>query len=153
MEKTEIYSYKPLHEAEAPLIVAGGVLMHDDKFLLLKRHPEKPYGLHWNLPAGKVEKHEDPQLGAQREIHEETGIFIPLENLAPLHVFYIRRGKLFIEFHIFQSQFSMRPPINLKLDENTDALWSTHEEAMELPLLGGGLEILNYCMQKFKQKP
>jgi 8-oxo-dGTP pyrophosphatase MutT (NUDIX family) len=153
MEKTEIYSYKPLFETEAPLVVAGGVLIHDDKFLLLKRHPEKPYGDHWNLPAGKVERHEAPQKGAQREIHEETGIFIPLENLAPLHVFYIKRGKLFIEFHIFKASFQDKPEINLKLDENIDAIWSSHEEAMTLPLLSGGAEILNFCINSVKQKP
>lgn len=153
MEKTEIYPYKPHLESEAPLVVAGGVLVHEEKFLLLKRHPEKPYGHHWNLPAGKVEKNEDPQLGAQREIHEETGIFIPIENLVPLHIFYIKRGKIFIEFHIYKSFFQNRPEVNLKLDENTDAIWSSHEEAITLPLLGGGKEILDFCVSNFKQKP
>ena len=43
MEKTEIYSFKPIDEKESPLVVAGGVLVHDEKFLLLKRHPEKPF--------------------------------------------------------------------------------------------------------------
>jgi 8-oxo-dGTP diphosphatase len=147
MEKTEIFFYKPIDFLK-PLLVAGGVLHHEDRFLLLKRHPEKPYGLHWNLPAGKIEHNEDPHIGAQREIHEETGIFVPLENLKPLHIFYIKREHTSIQFYIFEATFEHRPSIALKMDENTEALWTSHEEALKLPLLGGGEEILNFCLKK-----
>lgn len=150
MEKTEIFSYKPL-DVTRPLIVAGGVLMHDERFLLLKRHPEKSYGLHWNLPAGKVELGEDPKVGAQREIHEETGIYISLDNLEPLHIFYIKRDKAFIQLHIYKANFQERPKINLKLDENTEALWTSHEEALNLQLLSGGHEIIDFCIKNFKK--
>lgn len=150
MEKTEIFASKPEHISD-PLVVAGGVLMHNERFLLLKRHPEKPYGMHWNLPAGKVEKHEDPKQGAQREIHEETGIYIPLENLKPLHVFYIKRGKLFIQFHIFQTSFENLPDIALKLDENIEHAWTSRDEAINLPLLSGGYEILDFCLKHFQK--
>ena len=153
MEKTEIFAYKPIDESRRPLVVAGGFLVHNNRYLLLKRHPEKSYGHHWNLPAGKVEHNEDPQYGAQREIHEETGIMIPLENLTPVHVFYIRRGPLFIQFHVYHAFFDVAPDINLKMDENTEASWVCHEEALKLPLLSGGSEILDFCMNKFKKKP
>jgi 8-oxo-dGTP pyrophosphatase MutT (NUDIX family) len=149
MEKTEIFAQKPTHLG-LPLIVAGGVLIHKDRFLLLKRHPDKPYGMHWNLPAGKVESGEDPLRGAQREIYEETGIFIPLEKLEPLHIFYLKRGKMFIQFHIFKTIFDDLPAIDLKTDENIEALWTSEEEAYQLPLLGGGQEILGFCLNKFK---
>lgn len=153
MEHTELYPYKPLHITASPLVVAGAMLLHEDKFLLLKRHPEKSYGDHWNLPAGKVNTHEDPLKGAQRELHEETGIFIPLEQLTPLHIFYIKREGLFIEFHIFKSYLKTKPSINLKLDENIAATWSSHDEALLLPLIGGGKEILDFCLTRLKQKP
>jgi 8-oxo-dGTP pyrophosphatase MutT (NUDIX family) len=147
MEKTEIFAHKP-QDLKEPLVVAGGLLMHDDKFLLLKRHPEKPYGHLWNLPAGKVDLFENPQEGAQREIHEETGIFIPLESLKPIHVFYLKRGTIYIQFHVFKTFFLEKPEITLKLDENTEALWTSFTEAFELPLLGGGHEILDYCVNR-----
>jgi ADP-ribose pyrophosphatase YjhB (NUDIX family) len=147
MKKTEIFSYKPSN-CEDPLVVAGGVLLHKDRCLLLKRHPDKPYGSHWNLPAGKVEANEHPHRGAQREIHEETGILIELEKLKLLHVFYIKREESYIEFHIFQAVFDKLPEIQLKLDENIEALWTSHEEALQLPLLSGGDEILKFCLKK-----
>jgi len=145
MEKTEIFLTRP-EGFEVNAIVAGGFILHDNKFLMLKRHPDKPYGNHWNLPAGKVEIGEDPQNGAQREIHEETGIFIPLESLKPLNVFYIKRADFRIQFHVYKSKLKKRPEMKLKMDENTHALWLFHHEAIDLPLLGGGKEILDYCL-------
>lgn len=153
MEKTKLYFEKPFHITETPLIVAGAILFHEEKFLLLKRHPEKSYGELWNLPAGKVDAKEDPQKGAQRELHEETGILIPLDELTPLHIFYIKRKDLFIEFHVFKSFLKNKPAINLKLDENIAATWSSHDEAVLLPLIGGGKEILQFCIACLKQKP
>jgi 8-oxo-dGTP pyrophosphatase MutT (NUDIX family) len=145
-DSTELFDTKPLH-LHSPLVVAGAFLLHDNKFLLLRRHPEKPYGLHWNLPAGKIEKEEDPKRGAQRELFEETGINIPLEKLNPIKVFYLKRGPLFIEFHVFESKLDSPPEVKLKLDENTEALWMSLEESKHLTLLGGGKEILDFCLK------
>jgi 8-oxo-dGTP diphosphatase len=146
MEKTEIFLSCP-EDFDVNAIVAGGFITHESKFLMLKRHPEKHYGNHWNLPAGKVELGEDPLIGAQREIHEETGLFIPLESLEPVQVFYIKRADFRIQFHVFKATLSEFPKLKLKLDENTDALWLTHHEALKLPLLGGGKEILDFCLE------
>lgn len=146
LDNTQLFSSKPTHLND-PLVVAGAVIIHENKFLLLRRHPDKPYGLHWNLPAGKIHTHEDPKLGAQREIFEETGIYIPLDELTPIRTFYIQRGPLFIEFHVFKKLYHKEPEIKLKLDENTEALWTSLEEASQLKLLGGGQEILDYCFK------
>lgn len=40
--------------------VAGCFLEWKDKFLYLKRNSDKPQGDTWGIPAGKVEKGEDP---------------------------------------------------------------------------------------------
>jgi len=149
MEYTEIFLNKPDHFTPN-ILVAGGFLQHENRFLLLQRHPEKSYGLHWNLPAGKVESKEDPHLAAQREIFEETGILISLEHLKPLHTFYIKRAPFLIQFHVYQHQFLEKPKIDLKLDENVQAEWLCHEEAQRLPLIGGGNEIITTCLKKIK---
>ena len=146
MNNSDLFSFKP-PDCDNPLVVAGGVLRHEDRCLLLKRHPEKAYGSHWNLPAGKVEKNESPHLGAQREIHEETGIFIPLENLKPVNVFYLKRENDFVEFHVYEALFDQLPEVTLKMDENIEAIWTSHEEALKLPLLSGGGEILKFCLK------
>lgn len=48
---------------------AGGVVIKDDKILLLKKY----YG-DWVLPKGKIEPNEITTITAVREVLEETGI-------------------------------------------------------------------------------
>ncbi|MDO4594538.1 MAG: NUDIX hydrolase [Tissierellia bacterium] len=48
---------------------AGGVVINDDKVLILKR---KNGG--WVLPKGRIEKNETKRQAAQREVFEESGI-------------------------------------------------------------------------------
>ena len=47
---------------------AGGIVKRKEKFLFIKRN-----GL-WDIPKGKLEGDETPEIGALREIEEECGI-------------------------------------------------------------------------------
>lgn len=47
---------------------AGGIVQRKDSFLFIKRN-----GV-WDLPKGKLEFEETPEIGAMREIEEECGI-------------------------------------------------------------------------------
>lgn len=47
---------------------AGGIVEKDNHFLFIKRFGK------WDIPKGKLEKNEDPELGCVREIEEECGI-------------------------------------------------------------------------------
>lgn len=47
---------------------AGGIVTFDDSFLAIFRNEK------WDLPKGKLEKNENPVLGAMREIQEECGV-------------------------------------------------------------------------------
>jgi ADP-ribose pyrophosphatase YjhB (NUDIX family) len=48
--------------------------------LLLLRQPP---GRGWNLPAGLLQRHEDPRRGAARELAEESGVELDPEQLYP----------------------------------------------------------------------
>ena len=54
------------------VIVVGGVVEKDGKFLLVKENRGRWKGT-WNIPAGKLEEHESVIEGAEREFFEETG--------------------------------------------------------------------------------
>lgn len=57
-----------------PFIVA--VIRNEEGEYLIGKHPNlktKPYPGMWDLPGGKLEKHETPLEGVIRELKEETG--------------------------------------------------------------------------------
>jgi 8-oxo-dGTP diphosphatase len=54
-------------------IAVNAFLIYDDKFLLLKR-ANKPFI--WGPPGGKLQIDEDPIVGLQREVREETNLQI-----------------------------------------------------------------------------
>jgi 8-oxo-dGTP pyrophosphatase MutT (NUDIX family) len=60
------------------LIICSNVLIHKDgKYLLSKRSPNKKYAPNFIHPfGGKIDKDENPYVGARREIKEELGIEI-----------------------------------------------------------------------------
>ena len=51
------------------------------RFLVSRRHPEKPWGLYWECTGGSVVAGEDSRTGAQRELEEELGICVKPEEL------------------------------------------------------------------------
>lgn len=66
-EKELLNEFKEYKFIEA----AGGIVEKDGKYLFIKRH-----GL-WDIPKGKLEKGENVEQGAIREIEEECGLVKP----------------------------------------------------------------------------
>jgi 8-oxo-dGTP diphosphatase len=66
------------HEGAKPLVlVAAAALVRGDGRLLLAQRPNgKPMAGLWELPGGKVEAGETPQLALVRELKEELGITV-----------------------------------------------------------------------------
>jgi ADP-ribose pyrophosphatase YjhB (NUDIX family) len=69
-----------------PKYIVGAVTLVRDteaaepgRLLLLRQ----PSAKGWTLPAGLLQRREAPLVGAARELHEETGIKLPLEELQP----------------------------------------------------------------------
>jgi 8-oxo-dGTP diphosphatase len=62
-----------------PLVGVGGVVIHRDRALLIRRGHEPLKG-EWSIPGGMLELGEDLTAGVQRELKEETGLDVePLE--------------------------------------------------------------------------
>jgi ADP-ribose pyrophosphatase YjhB (NUDIX family) len=62
-----------------PLVGVGGVVIHRDRALLIRRGSEPLKG-EWSIPGGMLELGEELAAGVQRELKEETGLEVePLE--------------------------------------------------------------------------
>lgn len=67
---------------EHPLVGVGGVVIHEDRVLLIRRgHP--PLKGEWSIPGGMLELGERLEDGVRRELMEETGLEVePLAEIA-----------------------------------------------------------------------
>lgn len=129
------------------ITIVGCYCQWEDKFLLLKRHPQCFSGKTWCLPGGKLEEGESRLEGARRELHEEAGIELVPKDLSHFLTFYLDRGDLKYDFAVYHCSFKEKPELHLHLNEHTEGKWVTHTEAKSLPLIEGGEQVLDTCAQ------
>lgn len=69
---------------ETPRLAAGGVVIHRNRVLLVRRQ-NPPAAGEWAIPGGRVELGESLAAAVERELSEETGILVQAEDIC--HVF------------------------------------------------------------------
>lgn len=134
------------------LDVSGCFLYVQGRILLLKRHPQAPQGTTWGIPSGKLEKNETPFEAIIREVGEEIGIKLDQNEVKGIGTLFVQHTDLDFCYHMFYVERKQIPVINLNLEENTDASWVTLDEALELPLIGGGADTLRYFFDRVTTK-
>lgn len=82
----ELVRGEPMPPGTWHLVAEVYSVTHDGRVLVTQRHPDKPWGLHWEITGGSVVKGETPIQGALRELREETGITVAAEDLYPVYV-------------------------------------------------------------------
>lgn len=72
---------------------AGGLVQHNETFLFIKRN-----GV-WDIPKGKLDKGETPEVAAVREIEEECGLVEPeiIKHLINTWHTYEHKGKMVLK--------------------------------------------------------
>lgn len=65
-------------------VAAYAVILDDDDRVLLARWTEGRR-VSWTMPGGGLEAGEDPQVAARREVQEETGYKVVIEDLLGIH--------------------------------------------------------------------
>jgi 8-oxo-dGTP diphosphatase len=60
---------------DRPIVGVGGVIIHDDRALIVQRGAEPRKG-EWTVPGGMLELGESLRQGTEREVLEETGLIV-----------------------------------------------------------------------------
>jgi len=103
------------------------------------------YGAHWDFPKGHIEKGEDPQITAARELQEETGIrnahFIPGFKES-MRYFYRKGGEGMLKIVIYF--LAETPTSNVILSsEHSGYLWLPYGEALKRLTFRNARELLS----------
>ncbi|WP_316748207.1 NUDIX hydrolase [Streptomyces herbicida] len=113
----EARSSMPLHSVS----VAGVVVREDGRLLAIRRADNGT----WELPGGVLELEETPEAGVAREVLEETGIHVEVDELTGVYK-NTTRGIVALVFRCKPSGGTERTS-----SESTAVSWLTPEEVSE----------------------
>ncbi|MBP8646047.1 MAG: NUDIX hydrolase [Syntrophobacteraceae bacterium] len=66
---------------DRPMVGVGAIIFQGNRVLLVQRGREPSYG-EWSIPGGLVELGENLRDAVQREVREESGLEVEVEDLA-----------------------------------------------------------------------
>jgi 8-oxo-dGTP pyrophosphatase MutT (NUDIX family) len=147
-----IFALEDRPEGFQPSFETSGVYIEvEGKLLFMQRHPAKPYGLNWGIPAGKLEQDETPFIAALREVKEETGLTLDPQKILTVGSLHVRFEDLDFIFHMFHTTLPKIPEIDNDPSAHIDWRWLSIDEAENLPKIIGGKEALNFLIN-FRNK-
>lgn len=99
---------------------AGAIVEQAGKVLLVKRAIEPFFG-HWDVPGGFLEAEEHPEVGARREVFEETGLEVELGGLLGIYMDTYRPGDDATAWHHSMNFFYLATPTGGTLAPNAES--------------------------------
>jgi len=84
-----------------PILSAGGIIIIDDKVVIIKRKTEPDSGK-WTIPGGAINVGEKIRDGLRREVFEETALKVKVGNLIDIaeKIFKDNEGKIIYHYVI-----------------------------------------------------
>jgi len=117
--------------SQVPILCVDGVIMKDDRYLLVKRknHPLKG---RWWVPGGRVHRGEKLEAALKRKMLEETGLNVIINAQLGFHEGIFKKNELGIDFvHTVSVVFVASLAKNQKI--NLDEQSSSHKWSLTLP--------------------
>lgn len=108
--------------------IVGCFLEFNAKFVILLRHPNKPAGNYWGLPAGKVEVGESDEAAAARELFEETGYTASAGELEHIGTFIFGKGTNAYTFVTYRLKLTKPIDVKTEVQGHTEFAWVTAED-------------------------
>ncbi|MDQ5901251.1 MAG: 8-oxo-dGTP diphosphatase [Patescibacteria group bacterium] len=122
-------------------IVVNSIVEYDGAILLIKRGVEPGYGK-WALPGGYVDWDESLEDSAIREVKEETGLDVVVENRLGYFDSTLRNYQN-IAF-LFKTKVIGEPELVLQKDEILDSIWVEDKNLPENVAFDHNLMIESY---------
>ncbi|BCU67042.1 DNA mismatch repair protein MutT [Sulfolobales archaeon HS-7] len=128
-----------------PLVAVGGIILREDKILLIKRGHEPNKGM-WAVPGGKVKFGESIEQAVKREVSEETNLNVKIEKLAAI-VEAVRENYHYVIFDYVSSV------VNGEASASSDAKevrFFPLSEAIRLPMTPTMYPLIKALIEKVK---
>jgi 8-oxo-dGTP diphosphatase len=111
-------------------VLAGAATVCGDHFLLLRRSVREAFlPAVWGIPAGQLEKGEDPRAGCLRELYEETGLHGAIRDLIGYSFFSSSRSA--VQLSNYQLNFLVRVSgrkVSLNLANHSEYEWLSFDD-------------------------
>lgn len=121
------------------LLVVSGILIKNKKILFQKRPLNKSMPGLWELPGGKIEKNEKPEIALLRELYEELDIKIDIFSLLPFNFISYSYDDFNLLMPIFIIQKWKR---KIKSKEGQEIKFFSHEDFKGLKLVDADKNII-----------
>lgn len=132
---------QPIPTADVVALTPGD---NGDGYVLLIRRGWPPYPDHWALPGGHVDPGEASPTAACRELREETGLSVPVQNLTRIGTYDAPgrdpRGPYTTEAY---TTMLVEAAEVVGADDATEARWIPLADLNDLPVAFDHRQIIN----------
>lgn len=137
----------------APVVGVGGVVVQNDKVLIVKRAHEPRKG-EWSLPGGRVQLGESLVEAARREIKEETGLDV---DVGPLVELFDRVHHLDdrVQYHFVIADYLCTPRGGTlaAADDAEDVAWIGVDELASYGVSARAVAVINKAFEMLRSGP
>ena len=128
---------------QRPIIAVGGVVIHDERALLIRRG-QPPLEGRWSIPGGILEIGETITSAIERELKEETGISVRVLGLLEIYEKVLRDSDNRAQYHFIILDY-MCEFVEGEAEaagDVTDAAWVREEDLEKLQLTSAALRVV-----------